>query len=99
MTSVLSPVRSVGILWGAVRLPTVMQAAVASVRADDAPAVTMAASHLSLRARYSPAAVWSSASRTGCCAARATAPVTEGGMVDAVSAVYVPAALMILATP
>ena len=49
------------------------KAAVAKVTAEDAPAVTMAASHCSFLAKYSPAFFWSSASRTGCWAARATA--------------------------
>ena len=57
------------------------------------------ASHFSFFARYSPAAFCSSPSRTGCLGGRATAACTEGGMMDAVSAVYVPAALMIFVTP
>ena len=76
-----------------------MHAAVPSVNAEAAPAVTMAASHCSFPARYSPAAFCNSIRRTGCFAARATAACTEGGMVDAVRIVYVPAALMILVTP
>ncbi len=68
-------------------LPSVIAAAVASVRAEAAPAVTIAASHLSFFARYSPAAICNSCNRTGCFAARATAACTEGGMVEAVRAV------------
>ena len=74
-------------LWIAGLLPSVMQAAVPRVRADDAPAVTRAPSQWSCLAKYSPAALCSSAKRTGCLAAWATAACTEGGMMEAVSAV------------
>ena len=59
-----------------------MHAAVPSVSAEAAPAVTMAASQRSRLARYSPALVCNSIKRTGCLAERATAAWTEGGMVD-----------------
>jgi hypothetical protein len=65
----------------------VRQPAVPRVNADAAPAVTIAASHLSFLAMYSPAAVCNSARRTGRPAARATAAWTEGGMIEAVRAV------------
>src|SRR5262245_27227738 len=92
-----------GISVGMSRIPhlfaTITQAAAASVKPEEAPAVTMAASHFSFLARYSPAFACSSARWTGCLAAAATAAWTGGGMIEAVIAVYVPAALMILVTP
>src|ERR1051326_5442465 len=73
MTSVFKPLRSIGMRRTARRSPSVMQAAVPSVKADAAPSVTRAASHCSRLAMYSPAAFCRSWSRTGCLAARATA--------------------------
>src|SRR5262245_23923240 len=99
MTSVLQPLRSFGRLWTAARFPGAMQAAVPRVSADAAPQVTSAASHFKSLAMYSPEAFCRSARRTGDWAARATAACADGGMIEAVNAVYVPAALMILVTP
>src|SRR5882762_5681117 len=89
-----------GISVGISRIPqlfaTITQAAPASVRPEEAPAVTIALSHFSFLARYSPAFFCNSARWTGCFAAAATAACTDGGIIEAVIAVYVPAALMIL---
>ena len=76
-----------------------MHAAVASVRAEAQPAVTRAASQSNSSAIRSPALSCSSSKSTYRVDDRCIALRTSGGILDAVSRVYVPAAFKNERTP